>query len=213
MKLSVHLKSSKFLVIRFLLEYDYNKGTMNYLILLFYIIQRLSEIWINSRNEIQLKLKYRAVVVDPNEVKIMKLFHVLWFFSLLTESVYHGRIAPNYLEIPIVILLLLAQAIRFHTIKTLGEFWTVQIYRIENLPLVTNRGLYRFIRHPNYLAVLIEFFFLPLLLGCHFTMVAGFLLNLFILKRRIELEEATLSSTSSYQNAFKDKKRFIPKLF
>lgn len=186
---------------------------MNYLILLFYIIQRLFEIWLNARNEVQLKLKYHAVVVDTNEVKVMKFFHALWFFSLLTESVYHGSIPPLHLALPIAFILLLAQVIRFHTIKTLGEFWTVQVYRIENQPLVSKRGLYRFIRHPNYLAVLLEFIFLPLLLDCHYTMVMGFLLKLLILKRRIQLEEATLSSTSSYQKIFKDKKRFIPMLF
>jgi methyltransferase len=186
---------------------------MNYLIIGLYIIQRLFEIWLNSRNEIKLKLKYKAAVVDQNEVKVLKLFHVFWFFSLLTESVYHGSILPFHWALPTAFILLMAQLIRFHSIKTLGEFWTVQVYRIPDQPLVSDRGLYRFIRHPNYLAVLLEFIFLPLLLGCYFTLIVGFLLKLIILNRRIQLEEATLTSTSSYQKIFQNNKRFIPKLF
>ncbi|MDO9180877.1 MAG: isoprenylcysteine carboxylmethyltransferase family protein [Bacteriovorax sp.] len=186
---------------------------MNYLILFFYIIQRLFEVWLNAKNESKLKLKFKVNVVDLNEIKLLKLFHALWFFMLLTESVYHGKIPALHWAIPIGIILFLAQVIRFHTIKTLGPFWTVQVLKIENQPIISDRGLYRYIRHPNYLAVLLEFIFLPLLLGCCYTLVIGFVLKLIILKKRIILEEATLSSTSSYQTIFKDKKRFIPKLF
>ena len=185
---------------------------MNYLIILFYILQRFFEIYLNAVNEKKLIKKYRAELILENEVKVLKLFHALWFFALLTESVYHGKIQnPPYVFITAAVLVL-AQVIRFHSISMLGEYWTVQIFRINNQPICT-RGLYRFIRHPNYLAVLIEFIALPLILGCPYTLVIGFLLKIIILKRRILYEEENLGLTSSYNKINGSKKRFIPGLF
>ena len=187
---------------------------MNLIIIFLYILQRLGEMWISQKNEALLVSRYKATIVDPNEVKLMKLFHSIWFFSLITESIYHGEFPTSLIVIIFLGLILFsAQIIRFSCIKSLDQFWTVQVYKIPDQKIITEGGLYRFIRHPNYLAVLLEFLFLPLLLGCPFTLVTGFILNLFILKRRILLEESTLSSTSSYKLDFKDKKRFIPELF
>ena len=74
---------------------------------------------------------------------------------------------------------------------------------------VINSGLYSYIKHPNYLAVIIELLFIPLLLGCPVVMVIGSLGNLLILKRRIAMEEGALTLQGEYVEKFARKRRFL----
>ena len=79
------------------------------------------------------------------------------------------------------------------------------------MPLgVVTAGPYRFVRHPNYVAVFVELLALPLVHGAYLTAVAGTLLHLLILRRRVSLEESVLMADEGYRRAFADKPRFIP---
>ena len=53
-------------------------------------------------------------------------------------------------------------------------------------------GPYRFLRHPNYLAVALEVAALPVALGAWLTALAGSALNGALMARRIPCEEAAL---------------------
>ena len=59
------------------------------------------------------------------------------------------------LAIPALGLVVLATALRLWVIATLGLHWNVRVVRSAALGVVT-AGPYRFVRHPNYVAVFVE---------------------------------------------------------
>jgi methyltransferase len=86
-----------------------------------------------------------------------------------------------------------AAALRWWTIATLGDRWTTRVVVVPGRPLVTG-GPFRFLRHPNYLAVAIEVAALPLAVGAWITALLGTLLNgILLLAIRIPCEEAALA--------------------
>lgn len=111
--------------------------------------------------------------------------------------------------IPALIALALANLLRWWVIATLGVHWNVRVVRSTELGIVTG-GPYRYVRHPNYVAVFVELAALPLVHGAVITAVAGALLHLVVLGRRIALEEAVLMADQRYRAAFAQKPRFLP---
>ena len=80
--------------------------------------------------------------------------------------------------------MVLANALRFWVIATLGVHWNVRV--VPSMPLgVVTSGPYRFVRHPNYVAVFVELAALPLVHGAYLTALAGALLHAAILRRRV----------------------------
>jgi methyltransferase len=184
--------------------------TISFGIILFYICERLLELVVNVRNRKILQKDHTFRVLNPNESMQMKLFHGFWFVMLLVESSFYGKVLEGNYFIAVAVVLVLAQILRWVSIFTLGKFWSVDVYEMEGHAVI-NKGPYSFIKHPNYLAVAIEFIFVPLLLGCPVTLVVGAVIKYFILKRRIRMEEGALNrGGSEYDEKFVGKKRFLP---
>jgi methyltransferase len=76
---------------------------------------------------------------------------------------------------------------------------------------VVRRGPYRFLRHPNYLAVVVEMLAIPLVHGAWLTAVAFSLANAWILRERIRLEESALARGSAYEQLFAGTPRLLPR--
>jgi methyltransferase len=74
-------------------------------------------------------------------------------------------------------------------------------------------GPYRWIRHPNYLAVILEFAALPMGAGAWRSAAGLSLLNGAVLQDRIRAEEALLAEVPGYEELFATKSRFIPHIF
>ncbi|MBC7428477.1 MAG: DUF1295 domain-containing protein, partial [Bacteriovorax sp.] len=89
------------------------------------------------------------------------------------------------------------------------QFWTIKVLSMKNQQLVKT-GLYRYIRHPNYLIVIIEFILIPFLLKAYITMVLFSILNLFVLSKRIKLEEETLINQTDYNEVFSRTSKLVP---
>jgi methyltransferase len=120
----------------------------------------------------------------------------------------HRRFLPA-VGIPALIALVLANLLRWWVIATLGVHWNVRVVRSTELGIVTG-GPYRYVRHPNYVAVFVELLALPLVHGAVVTAIAGGLLHLVVLRRRIALEESVLMADDRYRRAFAGKPRFVP---
>ena len=93
-------------------------------------------------------------------------------------------------------MLLLAaasQALRWWCITTLGPRWNTRVIVVRGLPLVDG-GPYRFFRHPNYVAVVVEGFALPLVGGAWITALLFTVLNAALLRVRISTEERALAT-------------------
>lgn len=124
--------------------------------------------------------------------RIIFLVHGLWFMSFALEAWLRSAVLLIGLRgLAAVVITLLA--LRYWCIASLGRFWNTKILALPGAPLIKH-GPYRWIKHPNYLIVLIEIPLYPLLFGCWFT-AAGFgLLNIWVLKTRIGQENQALRS-------------------
>jgi methyltransferase len=81
----------------------------------------------------------------------------------------------------------------------------------DNLRVV-DRGPYRFIRHPNYLALGLEFLGLPLIGGAYLSAFGLSLANAALLYQRIVEEDALLMAIPAYRERMGSKPRFLPRL-
>jgi len=102
----------------------------------------------------------------------------------------------------------LAQFLRYAVVVTLGERWNTRIIVRPDAAPVT-RGIYRWMRHPNYVAVIIEMAALPLIRACWATAIVFSIANAVILSVRIPAEEEALGAT--YSDAFGGVARFLPR--
>ncbi len=126
--------------------------------------------------------------------------HAFFLFALALES-YPWDIPANTLTFVTLGLLILLQGGRYWCIISLGKQWNTRILLVPDAP-VQKRGPYRWLRHPNYLIVTLEFLLLPLLLRAPLTFLVCFPLNLLLLRQRIHLEEAALRQFSDYSARF-----------
>jgi methyltransferase len=90
-------------------------------------------------------------------------------------------------------LVLASQALRWWCVSTLGERWNTLVIVVPGLPLV-NRGPYRWLKHPNYVAVVVEGIALPLVHSAWITALAFTVLNAFVLAVRIRVENRALAT-------------------
>jgi len=104
-----------------------------------------------------------------------------------------------------------ALALRLSVLMSLRGAWTVRAVVPSDLRIV-DRGPYRYIRHPNYLALGLEFLGLPLIGGAYATALGLSLANALLLRRRINEEDALLMAIPGYRERMADKPAFLPRL-
>jgi methyltransferase len=105
---------------------------------------------------------------------------------------------------------LTASALRIWTVRTLGESWNIRAIVPTRLQIV-DRGPYRWVRHPNYLALIIEFAALPLMGGAYLSGLFLSGLNGVLLRLRILDEERLLMEEPDYRRLMAAKPRFFPR--
>jgi methyltransferase len=88
-------------------------------------------------------------------------------------------------------LVVASQALRWWCIRTLGQQWNTRIVIVPELARVSG-GPYRIFSHPNYVAVVVEGFALPLVHDAWITAVTFTVLNAILLSVRIRAENAAL---------------------
>lgn len=174
-------------------------------------LQRLGELLLARRWLRATATGGTAVEPEPG-YPLMVLLHVGWLAGCLAEPVLWPRPLLPALAWPMAALWLAALALRGWTLATLGRYWHVRIVRRAAQPVVTG-GPYRWIRHPNYLAVIVELAAVPLLLGAYATALLAGVANAAVLARRIRREEAYLMALPAYRAAFAHKARFVPGVF
>jgi methyltransferase len=121
----------------------------------------------------------------------MKLLHAGFFTACALEVVLLDRPFVPWLGVPLLAVALGAQALRYWAIASLGRRWNVRVITIPGMARVTD-GPYRFLRHPNYLAVVLEGIAIPLIHTAYLTAIGFSLLNALMLRTRIRCEERAL---------------------
>jgi methyltransferase len=169
---------------------------------------RIVELRLSRRHQRELAARGAAVVREPLFAAMVAL-HTGILAGAVVEVLALGRPFVAAIGVPALVLVVLANALRIWVIATLGPHWNVRV--VPSMPLgVVTAGPYRFVRHPNYVAVFVELAALPLVHGAVVTALAGAGLHLLVLRRRIRLEEAVLLADEEYRRAFADKPRFLP---
>jgi methyltransferase len=147
--------------------------------------------------------------VGQRHYRVMAALHSLFFVACAFEVVGLNRAFPGTLGWICLALAIGAQALRYWAILTLGPRWNVRIIFLEGKEPVTS-GPYRWIRHPNYVAVVLELAVVPLIHGAYFTALLFSCANACLLAVRIRAEEKALGE--SYARSFAPKPRFVPTL-
>jgi methyltransferase len=171
-------------------------------------LQRLIELRISKRNE-ALILSKGGREHPSKHFSYMKLLHALWLPAAFAEAIIFQRPFIPLLAFGAVVLFLVGQSLRYAAIRALGWRWTVNIMTLPRETPV-NEGIYSFIRHPNYLGVVLEIFALPLFHTAYLTAIFFSFLNAFVLYLRITSEEKALIEDSRYERIFMNLPRFIP---
>ncbi|MFI6604690.1 isoprenylcysteine carboxyl methyltransferase family protein [Nonomuraea sp. NPDC050536] len=108
----------------------------------------------------------------------------------------YGRPFLPWLGWPALALVLGAQTLRWWCVATLGRQWNTRIVVVPGMPLV-DRGPYRWLRHPNYVAVVVEGIALPLVHTAWVTALVFTAVNGVLLRVRIRTEDAALRGRTS----------------
>jgi methyltransferase len=174
--------------------------------LAFLVAERGVELVLSSRNTRRL-LGAGGVEVGRGHYPAMVLFHVAFLAACAAEPLLWPRAWPATASLAALGLALLAMALRWWAVGTLGGRWSTRIVVLPGAPPVTG-GPYRTFRHPNYLAVVVELLAVPLIGGALLTAAVATLGNLLLLAVRIRAEEQALGT--AWQQAFADHPRRPP---
>lgn len=151
-------------------------------------LQRAGELWLSARNLGRLRAR-GAIEHAAGHFPLFVLLHGAYPLALVLEIVAGARPGAAW---PLWFgLWLAAQALRIAAIGTLGDRWNVRIVVVPGEPPV-ERGIYRWLPHPNYVAVALEFVAAPLMFGAWRTAVGGSLLNAAAMAVRIPAEQRAL---------------------
>ncbi len=161
-------------------------------------VERLAELIISRRN---------AQWAFARGGREYGLRHFPWMVAL-HSSLLIGCVAEVFLldrpfipavGWPMLAIALLCQAGRYWVIASLGRQWNTRVIVVPGLGRV-ERGPYRFtwMRHPNYVIVVIEGIALPLVHSAWITAVVFTVLNAILLLRfRIPTEDRALAALTS----------------
>ncbi len=168
--------------------------------------ERVWELRRSSRN-VRRSLSRGGLEVGRRHYRLMAAFHAVFLAACAVEVVGLGRPFPGGIGWVALCAALGAQALRYWAIWALGDRWSTRIVLVPGESPVT-RGPYRWVRHPNYLAVIVEMAAVPLIHGAWLTALAFSAGNAALLCVRIRAEERALGE--SYAHAFADRRRFVP---
>ena len=163
------------------------------------VLQRLFELH-RSRKNVRALEPLGGREFYPETFRNVVAVHGLFLTSLFLES-YPWRIPLDALTFFSLAALALLSGLRYWCMTSLGPFWNVRIVAVPGGAAVRS-GPYRYLRHPNYMAVALEFLFLPLLLRAPVTLIVFSLAGLAVLRQRIRLEERALREITDYSSVF-----------
>ncbi len=158
--------------------------------------QRLVEMRASRRNQAAL-VANGATVHARHQLPAAVALHAGWLAASLAEGTARLRRSPpgTTASVSRVALglagLAAGHGLRLASMRALGERWTASVVVVPGA-LRVRSGIYRRLRHPNYLGVAVEVAALPLVAGAWRTAAAFSLLNAAFLRVRIRAEDAAL---------------------
>ncbi len=173
-------------------------------------LQRIFEIRLSRRNlrVLREQTESRGGVMWPGDSQAWFGLMVLGQIALLIapplEAHFHPHHVARWQIVVSIALWLGGQSLRLWSQHVLGPSWNARGVVSSTQEIVT-RGPYRFLRHPNYLGVVLEMIAIPLSTSAWFSLAILNLLQAPLLLHRMHCEERLLSRHPAYSN--------IPKRF
>jgi methyltransferase len=171
---------------------------------------RLIEMRVSRRHQRALAAGGVRRAAEPGFALMVALHAGILVGSALEVLALHRPFTPA-VGIPALVVFALANVLRWWVIATLGPQWNVQVVGSSRALGVVTRGPYRWVRHPNYVAVFVELVALPLVHGAWVTALVGAALHVVVLRRRLAVEEPVLAADPAYRAAMGGKPRFLPR--
>jgi methyltransferase len=153
-------------------------------------LQRLFELRLSRHNE-QRILQSGGREHTPETYHRIVVLHAAWFAAMLLEVfICRRRFRPRLAALALS-LFAIGQTLRLFAIRTLGWRWSTRVMTVPSREPVQH-GIYRHLRHPNYLGVELEILAAPLVHSAYLTSTVFGAANALLLRDRIRREEQAL---------------------
>jgi methyltransferase len=157
-------------------------------------VERLAELVVSKRNAAW-SMARGGVETGGGHYPVMVVLHTGLLAGALAEVWLRRPAFVPALGFTMLALVVASQALRWWCIATLGRQWNTRVIIVPGLPRVTG-GPYRFLSHPNYVAVVVEGIALPLVHSAWMTALVFSACNAVLLAVRIRIEAHALSALS-----------------
>jgi methyltransferase len=147
----------------------------------------LAEAWLAARNERQQRA--RGGIEPPGDVyRLMRVAYPAAFAAMIAEGVWDPSHAQWMTGLAVFIA---AKTLKWWAVAALGPAWTFRVIVRPAVALVVN-GPYRWLRHPNYVAVVGELVGMALMSGARFLGPLMTLMFCALMLKRIAVEDRAL---------------------
>jgi methyltransferase len=154
--------------------------------------ERVAELVVSQRNLATSKARGGSEF-GAGHYPAMVVLHTALLVSCLAEVLVLHRPFIPILGWSMLAVAVAAQGLRWWCITTLGWQWNTRVIVVPGAARVTG-GPYRYLSHPNYVAVALEGVALPLVHSAWITAVVFTVLNAALMMARIKIENAALAS-------------------
>lgn len=165
-------------------------------------IERLAELVVSKRNAAW-SLQRGGRESGRGHYPAMVVLHIALLGGALAEVWLLRPGSVPVLGWAMLALVMGSQVLRWWCIATLGRQWNTRVIIVPGLPRVTG-GPYRWVPHPNYVAVVVEGLALPLVHSAWVTAVVFTVCNAALLAVRIRVENVALAALPSLSSPAPD---------
>ena len=162
-------------------------------------LERLLEVRVSNRNGAE-SLRRGGQEYGRSHYPFMVFLHTAFLVGCVAEVwLFQRSFSPVWGAVWLSIAVA-CQALRWWVIQTLGFQWNTRVIVVPGLPRVTG-GPFKYLSHPNYLAVVLEGIALPMIHNAYGTAIVFTLLNAALLTVRIRVENRALKQLYGAPNA------------
>jgi methyltransferase len=179
----------------------------------FTAIVRIVELRIANINKQNRLTQENTIEVSEKYFFLFVLLHSSFLVFVPLEVFLFKREFIPLLGYSCLLLFTICFLLRIHVLRILKSSWNTKILYSHSADSIVTTGIYSYIRHPNYLIVILEIALLSLFHSAYICFVLFSVLNAILLSFRIPLEEEYLMKNEHYKKHFQDKNRFIPRVF
>jgi methyltransferase len=156
------------------------------------VLERIAELVLSKRHAREL-FRCGGIEYGAGHYPPMVALHTLFLLGCCLEPVLLRRPFVPALGFPMLAAAVAAQGLRWWAIATLGVHWNTRVI-VDPKAVRIARGPYRWFPHPNYVAVVVEGFALPLVHSAWWTAIGFSLLDALLLSARIRTENRALAT-------------------